>query len=177
MNSTIFVLIETTKSRNTLNCCYRTRHLFLRSASLNSPAIYRLCPPLVAAITRSFIRRTIGEIQNQTDLHVVLARYVQRIVETSTQGFSYSGIENLPENQAVLFVSNHRDITLDSILVNYALWLNKLPPVQIAVGENLFTHGFETEFMRLNGSFFGQTLCRKLSPTLRCTKQDFTVHP
>ena len=117
------------------------------------PAIYRLCPPLVAAITRSFIRRTIGEIQNQTDLHVVLARYVERIVETSTEGFSYSGIENLPENQAVLFVSNHRDITLDSILVNYALWLNKLPPVQIAVGENLFTHGFETEFMRLNGSF------------------------
>ncbi len=117
------------------------------------PRMYRICPPLIAAVIRTVIRRTAKRIRSQDDLHRIVAEYVKKIVDTSTLGFTYSGVENLPLNEPVLLISNHRDIALDSIFVNYALWLSDRPRTQIAVGENLFTQGFETEFMRINGSF------------------------
>ncbi len=47
-----------------------------------------------------------------------------------------------------LFVSNHRDIALDSGFMNYALWSSGHRTSQIAVGDNLFTHAFAN--VRLN---------------------------
>ena len=65
----------------------------------------------------------------------------------------FPGIELLPRDEPMIFISNHRDITLDPILMNYALWLNGIRTTQVAVGDNLFAGGFETELMRINRSF------------------------
>ena len=124
-----------------------------RVCAFKFPFLYRLCPPLISGITRTVIQRVAKDIRGIQDLHNMLAGYVERVVENSTSGFSYSGIDHLPQNKPLLLISNHRDIALDSIFVNYALWLNKYPSVQIAIGDNLFTQGFGTEFMRINGGF------------------------
>lgn len=117
------------------------------------PLLYRMCPPLVSGLTRTVIRRVAKDIHGIQDLHDLLSSYVERVVDTTTSGFTYTGIANLPRNKPLLLISNHRDIALDSIFVNYAAWLNKFPPIQIAIGDNLFTEGFGTEFMRINGGF------------------------
>lgn len=120
------------------------------------PTLYRLCPPLISGLTRTVIRRVAKDIHGIQDLHDVLSSYVERVVDTTTSGFTYSGIDQLPRNKPLLLISNHRDIALDSIFVNYAFWLNRFPPIQIAIGDNLFIEGFGTEFMRINGGFVVQ---------------------
>jgi hypothetical protein len=52
-----------------------------------------------------------------------------------------------------LFMSNHRDITLDPAFTNYALYHNKRETVRIAIGDNLLTKPYVGDLMRLNKSF------------------------
>ena len=99
------------------------------------------------------LTRKLASINNRQEWNDFLATYIQQVLAQSSAGFTQSGLDDLPEAEACLFVSNHRDITLDPILVNYALWEKGLPTTQIAIGDNLLGDGFETEFMRINNSF------------------------
>ena len=122
-------------------------------AKFQFPVASKLLKPICRAMLRRKFDQELSTIENRDDWHNVLARYVQKLVETTSDGFSFTGIDNLPDSEAYLFISNHRDITLDPILVNYALWQNDLPRTQIAIGDNLLELSFEAEFMRLNDSF------------------------
>ena len=46
---------------------------------------------------------------------------IKSIINMSTNGFSFSGIENINPNESYLFVSNHRDIVLDVFFMNIVL--------------------------------------------------------
>lgn len=95
--------------------------------------------------------RTIRSISGFQDLMAVFAT---ELVGYSTQEFKVEGLDQLEPGKGYLFLSNHRDIACDSILLNYALHLNGLPTVRIAVGDNLNQIPFVTDIMRLNKSFF-----------------------
>jgi 1-acyl-sn-glycerol-3-phosphate acyltransferase len=120
---------------------------------IRAPFLYRLMPLLARWIVGTTLRRRSRNIGNLKDLQSFLAIYVERMLRSSTDGFSHSGTEHLPRNEPCLYVSNHRDIILDSILVNYALWLSGVPFTQNAVGDNLLQGGLGNELMRLNRSF------------------------
>lgn len=109
--------------------------------------------PINRLIVRLFLANKARKISNRVEWHELLAKAVEYVVNTTTDSFTYSGLELVPKAEACLFISNHRDITLDPILVNYALWLNDFPTTQIAIGDNLISDRFESEFMRINNSF------------------------
>lgn len=127
--------------------------LIRSTCQLKFPRWFRFNPSLVQLLVGVALRVKSRRLTSLSALHNVLAGYVEHVVRTTTDGFSYTGVELLPQDEPVIFISNHRDIALDSILVNYALWLNDFPTTQIAVGDNLFGDGFETELMRINRSF------------------------
>src|SRR5690606_16605494 len=52
-----------------------------------------------------------------------------------------------------LFISNHRDITMDPALVNYMLYHQGFDTLQIAIGDNLLKRPFLSDLMKLNKSF------------------------
>ena len=118
-----------------------------------TPSLYRALPTVSRMFVRRYLRLKSTTLENVDHLHQLLAKYMERLVKTTTAGFSYSGIEALPSDGSCLFISNHRDIALDACFVNYALWLSGRDTVHMAVGDNLFSEGFESEFMRLNKSF------------------------
>src|SRR5690554_6475478 len=64
-----------------------------------------------------------------------------------------SGLENLYSKTPYLFISNHRDITMDPALVNYMLYHHGFDTVQIAIGDNLIKRPFLNHLMQLNKSF------------------------
>lgn len=68
--------------------------------------------------------------------------------------FEVRGIEHLERDRGYLFISNHRDIAGDSMLLNLALHRHGLRTVRIAVGDNLIEETYATDLMRLNKSFF-----------------------
>ncbi len=112
-----------------------------------------LLKPMVRPVVRYRLKREISKIIDRATWHELLVRFINKVLESTTDGFTYSGVNLIPRDKPSVFISNHRDITLDPVLVNYSLWLNALPTSKIAIGDNLLNLRVGAEFMRINDSF------------------------
>jgi 1-acyl-sn-glycerol-3-phosphate acyltransferase len=86
---------------------------------------------------------------------------VQRVLEKTSDGLTTSGFEKLEKNTSYLFISNHRDILLDTSLLNAALFEHRLVMTASAIGDNLVTKSFIKILAKLNRNFLVQ---RGLTP-------------
>ena len=86
---------------------------------------------------------------------------VQKVLEKSSDGLTTSGFEKLEKNTSYLFISNHRDIILDTSLLNACLFDNGLVMTASAIGDNLVKKSFLLALSKLNRNFLVQ---RGLSP-------------
>lgn len=81
---------------------------------------------------------------------------VKKVLEKSSDGLSTSGFEKLEKNTAYLFISNHRDIILDTSLLNVCLFDHGLVMTASAIGDNLVRKEFLKTLSRLNRNFLVQ---------------------
>ena len=79
--------------------------------------------------------------------------FVSDIVYFTINNFSFFWFENISKDKGYLFISNHRDITLDSALLNLTLHKNNFKTTYSAVGNNLLSEKWASDLMRLNKSF------------------------
>jgi len=86
---------------------------------------------------------------------------VQNVLAKSSEGLTTSGFEKLQPNTSYLFISNHRDIILDTSLLNVALFDHGLVMTASAIGDNLVKKSFLKTLSKLNRNFLVQ---RGLSP-------------
>lgn len=86
---------------------------------------------------------------------------VQQVLKKSSDGLTTSGFEKLEKNTSYLFISNHRDIILDTSLLNASLFDNDLVMTASAIGDNLVKKAFLDILAKLNRNFLVQ---RGLSP-------------
>ncbi|RYG46022.1 MAG: 1-acyl-sn-glycerol-3-phosphate acyltransferase [Chitinophagaceae bacterium] len=86
---------------------------------------------------------------------------IQQVLRRSSDGITHSGFENLEPNTAYLYISNHRDIILDTSLLNCALFDHGLVMTASAIGDNLVQKSFLQTLSRLNRNFLVQ---RSLPP-------------
>ena len=75
---------------------------------------------------------------------------IKRIIESTTDGFTFSGLNRLRRNGSYLFVSNHRDITLDAFLLQHLLLEEKGKTSYIIFGENLLAMPAAADLFRCN---------------------------
>ena len=82
---------------------------------------------------------------------------LKRIVAEATNGLTmdYHALENAPA-RAYTYVSNHRDIVLDSGLLSMLLIERGLDTVEIAIGDNLLIYPWIKKLVRINKSFIVQ---------------------
>ena len=78
---------------------------------------------------------------------------VRKILEKSSDGLTTGGFEVLEPNTAYLFISNHRDIILDTSLLNACLYENGLILTTSAIGDNLIQKPFLNTLSKLNRNF------------------------
>jgi glycerol-3-phosphate O-acyltransferase len=78
---------------------------------------------------------------------------IQKVLEKSSGGLSTSGFEKLEKNTSYLFISNHRDIILDTSLLNASLYEHGLRMTTSAIGDNLVKKPFLKTLARLTRSF------------------------
>ncbi len=78
---------------------------------------------------------------------------IRVIVARSSTGLTCSGFENLDPNKAYLYIANHRDILLDSAILQILLVEHGFKTSEITFGNNLMQGGFITDFGRLNRMF------------------------
>ncbi len=110
-------------------------------------------PGIVRLLVRWILRRELRGVADVRSLQHVVKKYMDRMIESSTDQFTVSGLDLLSPQQPALFMSNHRDITLDPAFVNYALYHNGHETVRNAIGDNLLSKPFVSDLMRLNKSF------------------------
>jgi hypothetical protein len=118
-----------------------------------APTIARWAPALLRGWVRRWLIRRFGSVTRINDLQARLSGYVGELVGNTTSHVTQSGLENLSKTGAYLFISNHRDIVFDPMVVNYLLFMNGFNTTRIAIGDNLLSNRVFAEMMRLNKSF------------------------
>ncbi|WP_442786875.1 1-acyl-sn-glycerol-3-phosphate acyltransferase [Flavobacterium suncheonense] len=78
---------------------------------------------------------------------------IQRVLERSSEGLTTSGFEKLDPSRSYLFISNHRDIILDTSLLNVSLYDHGQIMTASAIGDNLVQKSFLLVLSRLNRNF------------------------
>jgi glycerol-3-phosphate O-acyltransferase len=86
---------------------------------------------------------------------------LKKVLEKSSEGLTTSGFEKLEKNTSYLFISNHRDIILDTSLLNACLFDNGLVMTSSAIGDNLVKKAFMNTLAKMNRNFLVQ---RGLTP-------------
>lgn len=130
---------------------------FLSSiASFYAPKMSRLLPGAMRMIARKKLRGQVAAVHDVASMQDVIADYMYKMIEDTTTSLTHSGLEDLDADRSYLFVSNHRDITMDPAFVNYMLYHAGNRTVQIATGDNLLKKPFVSDLMRLNKSFIVQ---------------------
>ncbi len=83
----------------------------------------------------------------------VIYKSARNLLFKSSDGFSYSGFDRLDNKTSYLFISNHRDIVLDTSLLNVSLYDHNKVMTASAIGDNLVQKDFLMELSRLNRNF------------------------
>lgn len=118
--------------------------------------------PMVKALLQfSFPNKSFEEIKNAVlecesikDFQTkIIYHSVGKVLEKSTEGLSYCGFDKLEKGQPYLFISNHRDIILDTSLLNYTLIDHDLVTTASAIGDNLVKKPFLLALSKLNRNF------------------------
>ena len=81
---------------------------------------------------------------------------IQKVLERSSEGLTTSGYEKLDKHTPYMFISNHRDIILDTSLLNVSLYDHGLVMTASAIGDNLVKKDFLLKLSKLNRNFLVQ---------------------
>jgi len=92
--------------------------------------------------------KTVKEFQ-LTVMHPI----IRSIINKTTDGLSYSGFEKLIPEKKGIFISNHRDILLDSAILQVILHEHGLDTSEISFGDNLMISPFIIDIGKMNKMF------------------------
>ncbi|OEY67596.1 1-acyl-sn-glycerol-3-phosphate acyltransferase [Marinobacter sp. X15-166B] len=122
-------------------------------ARFKSPRLSRWFPRLVRMRVKAWMHEKFGGLTRIDDIQAQLSSHVAALVDKTTTRVTQSGLERLDKQSAYLFISNHRDIVFDPMVVNYLLYSQGFSTTRIAIGDNLLQNRLFAELMRLNKSF------------------------
>ena len=109
--------------------------------------------PFARKILSHLLKKRVNKIDSVEKYQDIFENIVEGVVKNSITNFTVSGIKNVNSDKGYLFIANHRDITLDSALLNLTLHQNNLSTTYNAVGNNLLGEKWASDLMRLNKSF------------------------
>ena len=109
--------------------------------------------PFSKFFLKKYMLRLIKNINSVDAYQLLYEKLIKDIISSKNDNFNVSGLDNIEPEQNYLFISNHRDITLDPALLNYAIFQHGHKTFNIAIGDNLIKDSWVSDLMRLNKSF------------------------
>tara|TARA_B100000575_G_scaffold66171_1_gene50844 strand:+ start:6157 stop:7266 length:1110 start_codon:yes stop_codon:yes gene_type:complete len=109
--------------------------------------------PFSRKILSLVLQKKISGIESIASYQNFFESIVSKVVKKTISSLKVEGINNISKDSSYLFISNHRDITLDSALLNLTLHNNNFETTFNAVGNNLLSEPWASDLMRLNKSF------------------------
>ena len=92
--------------------------------------------------------RTVKDFQTET-----MRKVNEQVIANSITAFSCDGLQQLSPTQSYLYVSNHRDIMLDSSLLQYFLVTQDFDTTEITFGANLMMSQLIVDIGKCNKMF------------------------
>lgn len=89
--------------------------------------------------------KTIDDFQEN-----VMQYVVKKILSDTAKNLTYGGLEYFDGDKKYLIVTNHRDIVLDSAIIQIILYMHNIQTTEIAVGDNLISSSFMEDATRTN---------------------------
>jgi hypothetical protein len=106
-----------------------------------------------------------------------IAPVLENLIKNASTGLTsdFSAIKG-DKSRAYTFVSNHRDIVLDSALLSYALLAEGMSTVEIAIGDNLLIRPWIKDLVRVNKSFIVQRALTMRQMLMASAKMSSYMH-
>ncbi len=102
------------------------------------------------------LRQTLNNLNSAKtikELQLLVNEIATPIIENSITNLSFSGLDQLSPDRHYLFISNHRDILMDPLLLNFLLHHHQHKTAHCAIGDNLLKNSIALEFALLNKCF------------------------
>lgn len=117
------------------------------------PVLYKRFSFILKPFVKLYLKQKIKKILSVKDFQKLVATFMEKVIKSTTDGVELVGFDKLDKNKGYLFISNHRDISLDPAFIDIALYMSGRDTVRIAIGDNLLRIPAATSLMRLNKSF------------------------
>jgi len=115
------------------------------------PALPAICKYFMPNIPVSQVRESLQNVEGIDDFQQkFMSVAVKNVIDRTTAGFTYDGVENIKADKKFLAITNHRDIVLDPALIQYIMFSENLPLTEVCVGTNLLSSRTVEDLMRSN---------------------------
>ncbi len=109
---------------------------------------------LFPAQNKHSIKQNLAETYSSHDFQQnFMHPLISSIVERTSAGLTYDGFEHLTSGTPYLFIANHRDIVLDSAMLQVLLLDNGHKTTEITFGSNLMINQFIIDLGKVNRMF------------------------
>lgn len=116
-----------------------------------NPLLENISSYLFPGKNTDFFKKVLLSCKSVNDFQEkVMAFVVGKILSDTSKTLTYSGLENFKGEKKHLIITNHRDIVLDSAIIQLVLHNHKIQTTEIAVGDNLITTSFIEDIARSN---------------------------
>ena len=112
--------------------------------------------PFIKFFVKQRLISRVKTIHTIDDYQQVFKSLMEKVVQESISTFSVNGLQHLNQHDSYLYISNHRDISLDAALLALNLHQSGFKTFNIAVGNNLMEETWASDLFRLNKSFIIQ---------------------
>ena len=121
---------------------------------INEESLKYILSFLYSDKTKDEVIQMLKKINTVNDFQSLFSYYaVREIIRKTSDGLSFSGINKLDNCTPYLFIANHRDIVMDSAIMQVILLENNHKTSQITFGSNLISGGFVVDLGKLNKMF------------------------
>ena len=121
---------------------------------VNSEYLQPLCDFVFPEKNINEVKKIISDFTTIKDFQLKVM-YVanEQVIKNTIEHFSYDGIKYLDPKKQYLFISNHRDIMLDSSLLQQICCYNNMPTTEITFGSNLMSSPLVIDIGKSNKMF------------------------
>ncbi len=125
---------------------------------LHDPQFLPILDHVMPDVPRPYLVQQLAHCTTSLDVQkMFFYPLVRRIIDECSDGAELSVPEDFDRQQPHTFITNHRDIVLDSALLSYMLVANGFPTTtEIAIGDNLLIYPWIKKLVRINKSFIVQ---------------------
>ena len=121
---------------------------------IKEPLLYEMMEWVYPSFSNEDIAEMVREVKTVEDFQVNISGPAFKVVtQMTTSGLTFTNMDRIDPQTPYLFLSNHRDIILDSALLNVSLMEKGIPTTQIAIGNNLLQNPLIYDLVRVNKNF------------------------